>query len=31
MDREDIKDFVEGLIGFGSLFVIIFMMMVIGG
>lgn len=31
MDKRDIKDFIEGLIGFGSLIILIFMMMVIGG
>ena len=31
MDREDIRDFVEGLIGFGSIIVIAFVLMGIGG
>lgn len=29
--KEDPKDFIEGFIGFGSLFVIVFMLFVIGG
>lgn len=31
MDTYERKEFVEGIIGFGSLFVIVFMLAVIGG
>ena len=30
-DPEDLKDYIEGFIGFGSLFFICFMLSVIGG
>ena len=31
MDREDLRDIIEGIIGFGSLMVVTFMLFVIGG
>lgn len=31
MNKRDIKDFIEGFIGFASLIVIVFMMVAIGG